>query len=135
MTPHPSSLTSKRMDSSEEYKNSGIYNSANIRSVKDGGGGAEEEAPPPAIPSTTQQSMLKKHQQSMIESPMFNTSNAARHHIPRKRRRPLQTFIQQQHNRRDLLKHTINHNKKQNTNKLHRRTIRRAPSGSNATRH
>ena len=69
---------------------------------------------------------------------MFNTSNAARHHIPRKRRRPLQASLQQQYNRQDLLKHmhahhpqTINHNQKQNTNKLHRRTIRRAPSGSN----
>ena len=92
---HPNSfLTSQEKDSSEEYKNSGIYNSANIRSVKDGGGGAEEEAPPPSIPSTTQQSMLKKHQQSMIESPMFNTSNAARHLIPQKRRRPLQTSMQ-----------------------------------------
>jgi len=69
----------------------------------------------------------------MIESPMFNTtSNAARHHIPRKRRRPLQLSLQQQYNRQDLLTHTINHNKKQNTNKLHRRTTRRVPSGSNA---
>ena len=96
-----------------------------------GGGGA-----PPSIPSTTQQSMLKKHQQSMILSPMFNTSNAARHHLPRKRRRPLQVSLQQQYNRRDLLKHkhahhqpqTINHNQKQNTNILHRRTTRRVPS-------
>ena len=63
----------------------------------------------------------------MIESPI-NTSHAARHHTPRKRRRPIQTSIQQQHNRQDLLKHTINHNQKHNTNKLHRRTIRRAPS-------
>ena len=127
------------MDSCEEYKNSGIYSSVNTRSVNDGGGGDEETLSSSIL---TKQAMLNKHQQSIIVSPLFNTSNAARHHThtPQKRRRPFQTSIQQQYNRQAILKHkhahhqprTIHHNQKQNKNKLHRRTIRRAPSGSNA---